>query len=139
MRISVSEYLKMIGRGESGERQRRKPRHVESSIQQSCVTWFRSSYPEYLCFSVPNGGFRNVVEAANLRKEGALAGVSDLIVVAERRVLFVEMKAPKGRQRDTQKAFQEKVEALGHKYFICKSLDDFKKTVTEWLGGRYEL
>lgn len=113
---------------------RRKPRHIESEIQQSCVSWFRYAYPRYVIFSVPNGGSRNVVEASNLKKEGALAGVSDLVVVADRRVLFVEMKTARGRQRETQKDFQRRVEVLGHRYVVCRSLDDFMAAVKEWLG-----
>lgn len=116
---------------------RRKPRHIESSIQQQCVVWFRAAYPRYLCFSVPNGGSRNNIEAAHLKREGALAGVSDLIVVADRAVLFIEMKAPKGRQQETQKAFQQKVENLGHQYCICHSLQEFQLTVERWLKERF--
>ena len=110
--------------------------HEESEIQQACVSWFRYTYPRYVIFSVPNGGSRNVIEASNLKKEGALAGVSDLVVVAERRVLFVEMKTAKGRQQDTQKEFQHRVEVLGHRYVVCRSLDDFMRAINAWLGGR---
>lgn len=117
-----------------GMSSRRKPRHEESGIQQSCVRWFRYAFPQYVILSIPNGGSRNVIEAANLKKEGALAGASDLMVIAERRVLFVEMKTAKGRQQDSQKAFQKRVEALGHRYVICRSLDDFMQKLKEWLG-----
>ena len=115
---------------------KRKPRHVESEIQQSCVRWFRYAFPQYIILSMPNGGSRNVIEAANLKREGALAGASDLMVIAERRVLFVEMKKPGGRQQQTQKEFQHRVEVLGHKYVVCYSLDDFMQKVKDWLGTR---
>ena len=125
----INDILKLQGKN---VRQKK-----ESAIQQSAVRWFRYAYSKYLIFSVPNGGSRNVVEAANLKKEGAMAGVSDLIIVAERRVLFVEMKTAKGRQQDTQREFQRRVEVLGHRYVVCRSLDDFMVAVKEWLGGRY--
>lgn len=115
---------------------KRKPRHIESEIQQSCVRWFRYAFPHYIILSIPNGGSRNVIEAANLKKEGALAGASDLMVIAERRVLFIEMKKPKGRQSQLQKEFQHRVEVLGHRYVICYSLDDFMQKVKDWLGTR---
>lgn len=126
--MKIEEFLRLT----SGTR--KKPRHLESEIQQSCVSWFRYEYPMYIIFSVPNGGSRNVVEAANLKKEGALAGVSDLIVVADHKVLFVEMKAGKGRQQATQKEFQHRVEVLGHRYVVCRSLEDFMNAIKEWLG-----
>lgn len=115
---------------------KRKPSHVESEIQQACVRWFRLAYPQYIILSIPNGGSRNVIEAANLKREGALAGASDLLIVADHRVLFVEMKKPKGRQQRTQKDFQRRVEILGHRYVICYSLDDFMQKVREWLGTK---
>lgn len=43
-------------------------------------------------FAVPNGGTRNKIEATGLKKEGARAGVSDLIIVLKEKVLFLEMK-----------------------------------------------
>lgn len=131
MMMKIEDLLRLSPRESSV---RRKPRRIESEIQQSCIRWFRYSYPRYLVFSVPNGGSRNVIEAANLKKEGALAGVSDLVVVADRKVLFVEMKTRKGRQQESQKDFQHRVEVLGHRYVVCRSLDDFMREIKNWIG-----
>ena len=116
---------------------RRKPRHIESEIQKSCVRWFREAYPRYIILSIPNGGSRNSLEAVNLKQEGALAGASDLLVIAEGVVLFVEMKSAKGRQSEYQKAFQKAVERLGHTYAVCRSLQEFQLTVERFLKERY--
>ncbi len=89
--------------------------------------------------SIPNGGSRNRIEAASIKREGALAGASDLLIVAERAVLFVEMKKPGGRQQETQKLFQKNVERLGHEYKICHSLSEFQMTVERWLRDKYGL
>lgn len=117
-------------------KKRRKPSHKESEIQQACVRFFRYTYPQYIILSIPNGGSRNVVEAVNLKKEGALAGASDLLLIADHKVLFVEMKTARGRQQQSQKDFQHKVEVLGFKYVICRSLDDFMTEVHNWLGKK---
>lgn len=108
-------------------------RNIESNIQQACVRYFRLKYPKYLCFSVPNGGSRSAITGAILKAEGAMAGVSDLVIVADGRVAFVEMKTGKGRQQDTQKIFQGNVERLGHPYFICRSLDEFMMVTEDFL------
>ena len=68
------------------------PQHEESKIQQAVVRWFRLQYPKYIIAAVPNGGYRNSKEAAIMQREGVLAGFSDLIVIAQRNVLFLEMK-----------------------------------------------
>ena len=43
-------------------------------------------------FSIPNGGSRNKLEAVNLKKEGLRAGVSDICVILQNMVVFIEMK-----------------------------------------------
>lgn len=105
--------------------------HHEHNLQTACVRWFRYQYPKYLCFAVPNGGNRNTLEASRLKAEGVLAGVSDLIIVSEKKVLFIEMKTAKGRQNENQKTFQQKLEKLGYLYFICRSFEEFEKICTE--------
>lgn len=112
---------------------KRRPRHIEEAIQITCVEWFRATYKKYLCFAVGNGGSRNKLEAINLKRSGVLAGVSDLIIVANKAVLFVEMKTKTGRQSGYQKMFQDTVKRLGFKYKICRSLYDFQLTINQWL------
>jgi hypothetical protein len=109
-------------------------RHIESNIQKNSVIWFRLQYPQYLCFAVPNGGTRNAREAAIMKGEGVLAGVSDLVIIAKNKIAFVEMKTEKGKQTETQIQFQNKIENLGFSYFICRSLDDFIEKVTNFLS-----
>ena len=42
-------------------------------------------------------------------------------------MLFIEFKRDGGKQSNEQKLFQEKIEALGHRYYVIKNLDDFKE------------
>jgi hypothetical protein len=42
-------------------------------------------------------------------------------------VLWIEVKAPKGRQGELQKSFQAQVEAEGHKYILAFSSDDLEE------------
>lgn len=127
--MNYDDFKQMVAR----QSKKQKRRHLESKIQQRCVLWFRLMFPQYIIFAIPNGGSRNSIEAANLKREGALSGVSDLIVIARKSVLFVEMKTEKGKQQETQKKFQSNVENLGHQYVICRSLDNFQLTIKQWL------
>ncbi len=112
---------------------KKHPRHLESQIQQAAVTWFRLQYPGMLIAAVPNGGFRNAREAAIMRKEGVLAGFSDLVVIGEQNVLFVEMKTPKGRLSPLQSLFKRRVESLGFEYLVCHSLEEFVQSIRRWV------
>ena len=110
----------------------------ERQIQIECVSWFRMRYPEAsrVFFSVPNGGARNAWTAKNLRDEGALSGVADLILLVPKKgyaSLCIEMKKPGGRVSDTQKTFCEAAKAFKNKYVVCYSVDEFKAAVREYL------
>jgi hypothetical protein len=100
----------------------------ENQIQTEIVNYYKYKYSsnKHCCiFSVPNGGNRNAREAASLKRTGVLAGVSDLIILHYTKVLFVEVKTPKGVQSKSQKYFQKIIDEIGHIYFIVKSLEEF--------------
>lgn len=113
-------------------------RDLEHKIQCGCVKWFRMQYHQFadLLFAVPNGGARDAVTGAKLKEEGVVAGVADLILFLPRQgfhALCIEMKTANGVQRQTQRVWQEKVEAQGYKYVVCRSIDDFISIVQDYL------
>lgn len=55
-------------------------------------------------FSVPNGGTRNKMEAANLKLSGMTAGIPDLCLLTKGRTLFIEMKKHKGTLSSVQQS-----------------------------------
>ena len=92
------------------------------------------TYKGIFHFAVPNGGLRNIRVASALKAEGALAGVSDLILVLPKRIVFVELKnGKKGVQSDSQKEFQRKVEEMGFEYLIWKSVEDCTEFINKLL------
>ena len=110
----------------------------ERQIQIECVSWVRMRYPEAskVFFSVPNGGARNAWTAKNLRDEGALSGVADLVLLVPKKgyaSLCIEMKKPGGTMSDTQKAFSEAAKGFKNKYVVCYSVEDFKTAVRAYL------
>ena len=127
---------------------------AEDKLQAACVKWFRLQYPQHVLFAIPNGGNRNAITGAMLKKTGTLAGVADLFLMAPRCDpefwsdrndgyngywlaycgLFIEMKVGKNGQTATQKDFQQKAEEAGYKYEICRSFDEFKTTIEKYLS-----
>lgn len=111
----------------------------EAYLQSECVKWFRLQYPKYslLLCSVPNGGSRHILEAANLKRQGVVAGTSDLILFIpnkEFHAMCIEMKFGKGKQSEHQKEWQEAVESQGYKYVVCRSVDEFISEVRNYLS-----
>ena len=52
-------------------------RHAEADFQVGVVRFLRMA--GHFVFAVPNGGSRNLREAVNLKAQGVMAGVSDLM------------------------------------------------------------
>lgn len=107
----------------------------ENAIQAEIYQWYNNTFclashnPQCIIFSVPNGGTRNIKEALLLKATGVVAGVSDLIVIKQNEIIFVEVKTDIGNQSKQQKDFQQKVQKLGFKYILVRSLEDFKKQI----------
>ena len=109
-------------------------KHQESTLQTSCVKWFRLQYPNLVIYAVPNGGSRNVREAQRLKAEGVLAGVADLnVLLPNGKIIYIEMKVIGNRQTDTQTDFQQPAESLGSKSYVCYSFDEFKAIIEKEL------
>ena len=118
---------------------RKPPSDEEHRIQVACVRWFRLKYPRLAArlFAVPNGGRRDGITGARLKEEGVLAGVADLILLvpnSDYHALLIEMKTPKGRQSESQKAWQQEVAGSGdYLYVVCRGLDEFIREVETYL------
>lgn len=93
-------------------------RHAEADFQIGVVRFLRRA--GHFVFAVPNGGSRNIIEAANLKAQGVMAGVSDLILLLPNKVYFIELKNPngKGRQSTAQREFEDNVRAYGNEYLL---------------------
>lgn len=133
-------------------RQRKVQR--EGGLQIACVRWFRLQYPAFasLLFHPKNeadgatSGKKIAINAAS----GVVAGVPDLILALpsykmgklpsefETPQMYhgmgIELKFGKtNNQTSHQKSFQGYWETAGYKYALCRSLDDFIKTVKEYM------
>lgn len=115
------------------------PPESESDLQARCIAWFDKKYPgcQQLLFAIPNGGHRSKATAGILKAEGVRRGVADLflaIPIMGTHGVFIEMKFKKGKQSPEQIQFQTQVEAMGFKYIVTRSEDDFKTAITTYLS-----
>ena len=107
---------------------------AESRIQAEIVEWFRNEYclkfhkPRYVIYSVPNER-KNKRELAGLIATGLMGGVSDLVVLLENRSLYIEVKDDTNTQQPNQREFEAQITALGFKYYIVRSLEEFKNVI----------
>ena len=102
---------------------------IEDKLQIACINWFRYQHPKYKLnlFHVPNGGNRSAREGAKFKRMGVVAGVADLLYLRDGFYYCIELKAPKGTHRKTQKEFAK---AIGQEYYyLVRSLDEFMKVI----------
>lgn len=132
---------------EEETKRKRCNKHEEANLQRECVTWFRSVYPKYaLNLFHPNnepffGGSGKTKEqqarSGYLAKTiGVTSGVADLILLLPNtryHGLCIELKTEKGKQRDTQKTWQDAVESVGYRYVIIRNIFEFKREIVEYL------
>lgn len=115
-------------------------RHAEDAEQLALMTWAKSHVggirvADYL-IHIPNGGKRNVIEAARLKRMGVKAGVSDLFLPVPRGAahgLWVEMKAGKGRVSEAQQEWLNKMAQHGYATAICYGHEAAKRAITAYL------
>lgn len=115
---------------------------LEDRIQAECVTWYTNNHclahynPRCMVLSIPNGGSRDVREAMTMKSTGLLPGASDLIVIHQTgkhvTLLWMECKTDTGRQSKAQVDFKSRIEALGYRYVVFRSLEQFKAIIHEF-------
>ena len=102
----------------------------EYTLQAACVKLFAMLRPNeqgllYLNLNNPrsrsNGFF--------LKGIGLTAGVADMTYLSPKGAVFLEFKAPKGKQSLSQKWWQGVVEEAGYRYEVIRSIEDFQRVV----------
>ena len=74
---------------------------------------------------IPNGGSRDAREAANLKVQGVLAGIPDLIIILPcGESCWIEMKAKDGRVSLSQTNLHIHFNALGHEVITAYSAEE---------------
>lgn len=124
------------------------PRHDEEDLQRACCRWYELQWGakkingEPIARALhhsPNGGRRNKAEAARFKAMGTRAGFPDLwlgIPVNGCPYLCIELKTlhDGSHQSDNQKTYERLVKALGAKYVVVRTLQEFITTINAYLA-----
>ena len=111
---------------------------TEHTEQVIVVNRVRQVYPGVIVFAIPNGGRRELREAARLKAEGVLAGVPDLFIaraLSGYHGLFVEMKRAKGGSVSSHQAkLIERLRDEGYRVEVCRGADAAWSKIVDYLG-----
>ena len=114
---------------------------TEAMLQSIICSYFNDNYPNLLMWSSLNGvnlsGAKNKYQTiVELKKQCMIKGVSDLYVaLPEGKGLHIELKVGNNKQSDDQVQIEQTLNNLGHKYYVVKSLAEFKEVMKENLYG----
>jgi len=104
----------------------------EYTLQAACVKLFKLLKPQeegrlFLNLNNP----RSRTNGHFLKGIGLTAGVADMTYLSDNGAIFLEFKAPKGKQSLSQKWWQGVVEAVGYRYVVISSVEQFQKLLDE--------
>lgn len=123
----------------------RKHGNPEAKLQSDCHTYLWNTHPEtrllyFATFNESSVRYLSKKEqeilGAQRNARGLIAGVSDSLLLLPRgewHGCCVEFKTEIGRQNDAQRAWQAKVESVGYKYIVVRSLEQFKQEMENYL------
>ena len=111
---------------------------TEFRIQEDCYVWLNNSFPELrgLYFEIQNTAFS--ARSGMLHKAiGRQPGVADncLLLPYPFRPIFFEFKTQHGRQNPEQLRWEKIVKAAKYKYYIVRTLEEFKTIIHEEYGN----
>lgn len=117
--------------------QKRSEKTEQETVIQWCG-WQQGKYPELkLIYHVPNGGSRNTVEAANLKRQGVKAGVPDLCLPVPKNGyhgLYIEMKYGKNKTTEKQEEWLKELTVQGYFTAVCYGAEEAKRVIARYLA-----
>lgn len=104
----------------------------ERAIQRAILTLLWRTYPQAFAMHIPLGGYRNKIEAYNLKLDGCLAGCPDLIVIRPNgRVGWIEVKADTAVSK-VQAALHAKMLPMGHTVHVIDDVLSLMPIIEQW-------
>lgn len=99
----------------------------EERMQANCIQWFWNNYPAQrrMLFHVQQSAY-NRIQGSRFKAIGVTKGVSDLVLILNGAVHFIELKLPNGVHSEEQIDFNNKVTSRGHTYVTIRSFEEFK-------------
>ena len=113
---------------------------LEAQHQAALFEWaavMAKQYPELeLLYHVANGGSRNKIEAANLKKQGVKSGVPDICLPVARGIfhgLYIELKVGKNTATDNQQRWMIKLIEQDYCARVCYGWDEARDLIMRYI------
>lgn len=121
------------------------PGAKEDAEQIAIIEWAAYMVGKYPCLErllhIPNGGSRNRIEAAKLKRMGVRPGVPDLLLpfpAGGWSGLWLEMKTEKGRPTPCQRDWIEYLRSVGYCAYVCHGAGEAINAIEAYLAIIHE-
>lgn len=117
----------------------------EAAEQMAVMEWAAYNVGKYPClerlYHTPNGGSRNIREAAKLKRMGVKPGVPDLFLpypCGGHSGLWLEMKTDKGRPTQEQRDWIEYLRSVGYRAYVCHGAGEAINAIEAYISMTHE-
>jgi hypothetical protein len=113
----------------------------EGPIQREIVKFLRVAMPFAIVHhakgEINKSGRSIMIELAKAKRNGAMAGFPDLVVLPYATVgaLFFEVKAEGNYASPAQKDMHDQLRKLGYRVAVVRSVQDVRESLAEWGVG----
>lgn len=116
---------------------RKRSEATEQEMVIQWCGWQEGKHPELKwIYHIPNGGSRNALEAANLKRQGVKAGVPDLCLPVPKNGfhgLYIEMKHGKNKTTEKQEAWLQALREQGYYAAVCYGAQEAQDLIAGYL------
>ncbi len=104
----------------------------EQALHRAAVQYLDAVLPDNSVFwHTPSGGYRTRAEAAIFAGLGVMGGIPDILILYRSKLIAVELKAPKGRLTEKQKAMHVRLMLAGAIVTTVTSLDELENFLAQ--------
>lgn len=142
--ITREELDKLRKEGRFSRKVKRMRRRLEHVAQCALIVWANSGhvldhYPELeWLYANPLGGYRPPKVAAEMKAEGAKAGVPDLTLPVPKggaHGLYIEMKIGDNKPTEDQRRWINFLRSQGYRVEVCYGEEEAKEVLISYLTG----
>lgn len=108
----------------------------ESQIQRAILDYLAAT--GVMAFRMNTGAVKAEYNGRTRFMRFGVPGMADLVAFPAGRVCWIECKSETGRQSPEQRSFQDQVQRHGHRYTLCRSVDDVIAALGDCTGTASE-
>ena len=112
---------------------------TESQVQRAIVDYLRRVLPYAITHHSPNEGVRGgragYLDGAMAKAAGQVSGYPDIEVLLHAKnggPVFFEVKSRTGRLSNSQAVMHDRLDALGYRVAVVRSIDDVRAALASW-------